>query len=121
MIQIQYERFRGNVIQIQNSIIFCLFPFGRVIHIGNNIPKYLSHALNIARLINRHIFSLSKMILFLYGKVIQIHQFIQEHFDLDQFTSETYGKWLLKCYKKILYGYISLCYANHYQINTGAR
>ena len=44
-------------------------------------------------------FSLSKLILFFNGKVIQVHQFIQGHFDLNQFTSETYGKWLLKCYK----------------------
>ena len=48
------EWLRGEVIQVQNSIFFCLCHFGKVKYIENNILKYLRHSFKIARLINQH-------------------------------------------------------------------
>ena len=63
--EIDNDWVRGKVIQVQNSIVFCLCHFGKVKFIGNNILKYLSDSLKNSRLINQHIFFSFKIDTFL--------------------------------------------------------
>ena len=66
---INNEWLRSKVIQVQKSIIFCLCHFRKVKYIRNNYTK-------ISERIYKIYFSLSILILFWNGKVIQVHQFI---------------------------------------------
>ena len=76
---------------------FCLCHFLKVKYTINNILKNLSHWLKESELINQHIFfSLSKLIIFFNGKVIQVHHFIYGLFDLYLWDIQ---KWQLKCFK----------------------
>ena len=47
-------------------------------------------------------------------RVYQFIMFVLENVDLDQLTSETYGKWQLKCHNTPLI-WMNLCHGNHYQ------
>ena len=51
------EWLRGEVIQVQNSIVVRLCHFGKARYIENNILKYLSHSSKNSGLIDQHNFS----------------------------------------------------------------
>ena len=52
------EWLRGRMIQVQNSIFFCLCHFGKAKYIENNILKYLSHSSkNQDKIINIYFFT----------------------------------------------------------------
>ena len=53
---LSYEWLRGKVIQVQNSIFFCLCLFGKAKYIEIIILKYLSHSSTNAGLIIQHLF-----------------------------------------------------------------
>ena len=120
---IRWQHMNGSEVKWSKSKIlffFCLCHFGKVKYIGNNILKYLSHSFKIARLIKQNFLFPFKIDTFLQWWSDPSPTVYIGTFNLDQFTSVTYVKWLLKCYKTPLL-WICLCFANHYQIFTGAR